>query len=78
MSDTDSVTLQQLPPSAKLVYKVLEYADEPLDQGEIADRTMLPQRTVRGALANLEEADAVTEQTYLPDARKNLYSLNHK
>ncbi|MFB6353043.1 MAG: ArsR family transcriptional regulator, partial [Halobacteriales archaeon] len=43
-------TLADVPPSAKLVYKVLEY-NGGLTQKEIVERSMLSQRTVRDALA---------------------------
>ncbi|MDQ2052942.1 helix-turn-helix domain-containing protein [Natronolimnohabitans sp. A-GB9] len=78
MSNADLTleAVEDLTPSAKLVYKVLEHADDPLDQAEIADRTMLPRRTVRGALADLEDVGAVSSKTCLLDARKNIYSLD--
>ena len=63
-----------LPPSAKLVYKTLQY-EGPLTQSQIADSSLLPQRTVRHALKKLEAADIVTESVYLMDARKSNYHL---
>lgn len=63
-----------LPPSAKLVAKVLEY-EETLSQTEIAEETMLPPRTVRYALSRLEEVDAVDSRFSFSDARKRLYTL---
>ncbi|WP_395166332.1 ArsR family transcriptional regulator [Natrinema pallidum] len=63
-------------PAQKLVYKVLEHADEPLDQDAIADRSLLPKRTVREMLSDLEDAGAVTSVTYMPDTRKKLYCLD--
>ena len=66
--------LRELPPSAKLVYKVLEY-DGSLTQGEITDATLLPARTVRYALTRLEEADLVSSRFSFTDARKRIYSL---
>lgn len=64
--------LIDLPPSAKLVYKVLE-GDSPLTQSEIADRTRLSKRTTRHALSQLTEERIVDEEVYIPDARKRLY-----
>ncbi|WP_438267173.1 winged helix-turn-helix transcriptional regulator [Halorussus salilacus] len=64
------------PPSAKLVVKVLEYSDEPLTQGEIADRTRLSPRTVRSSVKRLKEDGVVEEQVYIPDARKQIYVLD--
>ena len=67
-------TIADVPPSAKLVYKVLEY-DGALTQKQIVEQSMLSQRTVRDALARLREIGAVTEEVYIPDARQNLYEL---
>lgn len=63
-----------LPPSAKLVYKVLSY-NGALTQKEIVERSMLSQRTVRDALTRLREVEVVAEKVYIPDARQNLYEL---
>lgn len=63
-----------LPPSAKLVAKVLEYNDR-LTQSQLADETMLPPRTVRYALTRLEDVDAVESRFSFTDARKRVYSL---
>ncbi|MFB6299747.1 MAG: MarR family transcriptional regulator [Halobacteriales archaeon] len=71
---TDREDIEDLPPSAKLVYKVLEYNGS-LTQKEIVARSMLSQRTVRDALARLQEVDAVNQEVYIPDARQNLYEL---
>lgn len=67
-------TIADVPPSAKLVYKVLEY-NGALTQKQIVERSMLSQRTVRDALARLREIDVVSEEVYIPDARQNLYEL---
>ena len=74
MTDSVRSTLQDLPPSAKLVYKTLEY-EGPLTQGQLADQSLLPPRTVRYALSTLEDEGVVTEELYIQDARKRLYSL---
>jgi DNA-binding MarR family transcriptional regulator len=66
--------VRDLPPSAKLVAKVLDY-EEPLTQKGIAEETLLPARTVRYALTRLEEADVVTSRFSFSDARKRLYRL---
>jgi DNA-binding MarR family transcriptional regulator len=65
----------ELPPSAKLVAKVLEYNDT-LTQSELAEETLLPPRTVRYALSRLEETDVVESRFSFADARKRLYSLD--
>jgi DNA-binding Lrp family transcriptional regulator len=73
MAADDSV-LEDLPPSAKLVFKVLEY-DGPLTQKRIVEETMLSARTVRYALERLEDRDVVDEDIYFADARQSLYQL---
>ncbi|MFB6092021.1 MAG: MarR family transcriptional regulator [Haloquadratum sp.] len=67
--------LRELPPSAKLVAKVLE-TDAPLSQGQLAEESLLPDRTVRYALNRLEEADLVGSRYSFQDARKQVYYLN--
>ncbi len=64
-----------LPPSAKLVAKVLEYNDT-LSQSELAEETLLPPRTVRYALTRLEDEDVVDSRFSFSDARKRLYTLD--
>lgn len=64
-----------LPPSAKLVAKVLEY-DGTLTQSQLADETLLPPRTVRYALNRLEEVGVVDSRFSFADARKRIYTLN--
>ena len=66
--------IADVPPSAKLVYKVLEY-NGGLTQKQIVEKSMLSQRTVRDALSRLREIDVVSEDVYIPDARQNLYTL---
>jgi len=66
--------LQDLPPSAKLVVKVLEYDDE-LTQRQLVDETRLPARTVRHAVSRLEDVGLLDARFSFTDARKRLYSL---
>ena len=66
--------LSELPPSAKLVAKVLEI-DSPLSQGELAEESLLPDRTVRYALNRLGEEDLVESRYSFEDARKQVYYL---
>jgi predicted transcriptional regulator len=75
MTETDEEALDDLPPSAKLVFKVLEY-DGPLTQKGIVEESMLSARTVRYALERLEGIGVVDEDVYFADARQNLYQLN--
>ena len=49
MTDSEGEELSDLPPSAKLVYKVLEY-NGPMTQKDIVEESMLSARTVRYAL----------------------------
>jgi DNA-binding MarR family transcriptional regulator len=67
-------TLRELPPSAKLVAKVLEDAS-PLSQGQLAEESLLPDRTVRYALNRLEEESLVESRYSFHDARKQVYFL---
>jgi DNA-binding MarR family transcriptional regulator len=67
--------VRELPPSAKLVAKVLEY-NETLTQSQLAEETLLPPRTVRYALNRLEEEGVVTSRFSFSDARKRLYTLD--
>ncbi|WEL17441.1 MULTISPECIES: helix-turn-helix domain-containing protein [unclassified Halorhabdus] len=74
MAESDEEDITDLPPSAKLVFKVLEYKG-PLTQKGIVEESMLSARTVRYALERLEEVDVVSEDVYFADARQNLYEL---
>ena len=68
-------TLRELPPSAKLVAKVLDrHAAQTADQ--LAEHTLLPPRTVRYALTRLEDAELVTAQVALDDVRNHIYTLS--
>ena len=67
--------LYELPPSAKLVYKVLEYESN-LTQDQLTTETRLPTRTVRYALNELQACDLVAEDIYFTDARQRIYSLH--
>jgi len=67
--------LADLPPSAKLVAKTLEY-DGDSTQSELAESTLLPARTVRYALTELEENRIVSSRISFMDARQRIYSLD--
>lgn len=73
MADPENIC--ELPPSAKLVFKVLEY-DGAHTQKELVQRSRLSARTVRSALERLTDVGAVEEEVYIPDARQRLYRLN--
>ncbi|ELY93253.1 ArsR family transcriptional regulator [Natrialba chahannaoensis JCM 10990] len=68
--------LRDLPPSAKLVAKVLE-TDSPLSQGQLAEESLLPDRTVRYALNRLEDVGLVDSRYSFRDARKQVYYLKN-
>jgi len=74
MAGTDQESLDDLPPSAKLVFKVLEY-NGTLTQKGIVEESMLSARTVRYALKRLETIGVVDEDVYFADARQNIYEL---
>ncbi len=74
MTESEGEGIADLPPSAKLVYKVLEY-DGPLTQKGIVEESMLSARTVRYALERLDEVGVIEEDVYFADARQNLYEL---
>jgi DNA-binding MarR family transcriptional regulator len=67
--------IREMPPSAKLVAKVLDY-NETMTQSQLAEETLLPPRTVRYALSRLEDAGVVDSRFSFSDARKRLYTLN--
>lgn len=74
MAQARADLLEDLPPSAKLVYKVLEYRG-PLTQKGIAEESLLSARTVRYAIDRLEEAGAIEDDIHFADARQNIYRL---
>lgn len=74
MAESDGETISDLPPSAKLVFKVLEYNGSMTQKG-IVEESMLSARTVRYALERLEEIEIVSEDVYFADARQNLYEI---
>ncbi|WP_246084402.1 MarR family transcriptional regulator [Salinadaptatus halalkaliphilus] len=68
----DNEAITALSPSAKLVYKVLEY-EGPMTQAEIAAESRLCARTVRYAIRTLEEEELLTSRVCLDDARQSNY-----
>jgi transcription initiation factor IIE alpha subunit len=75
ISDKPTGTIGHLPPSAKLVYKVLE-TGELLTQKDLIRETSLPSRTVRYAINRLKDEKFLIERHYFIDARQSLYELN--
>ena len=76
-TETAEDVAHELPPSAKLVFKVLEYQGQ-LSQKEIIEETMLPPRTVRYALSLLMSQGLVTKKLSLRDSRHGLYHVTNK
>lgn len=72
MDDPVRDRLSSLPPSAKLVYYVLEKHDR-LDQSALAEETRLSARTVRFAIDKLNGANLVEEGVCPTDARRSVY-----
>ncbi|MBV0925988.1 hypothetical protein KTS45_17430 [Halomicroarcula limicola] len=73
-SEGQRASIEDLSPSAKLVYKTLQYEGE-LTQKQLVEKTALVQRTVRSAVHRLEAADEITSRTKLGDARQSVYSI---
>jgi predicted transcriptional regulator len=65
--------LEPLPPSAKLVYYVLDEEGR-FDQTGLAEETRLSTRTVRFAVEKLTEVGLVEEGLCPKDARRSVYS----
>jgi len=74
MDDEPRERLEPLPPSAKLVYYVLD-AEGRFDQTGLADETRLSTRTVRFAIEKLVAADLVEEGLCPTDARRSVYRI---
>lgn len=71
---TEKTALEELPPSAKLVYRVLKYEGK-FTKKQLVEETLLVVRTVRYAISRLEEEGLVEERMNFQDARQRLYSL---
>lgn len=63
-----------LPPSAKLVAKVLEYEGS-MSQSEISDRARLHRSTTRYALNQLIDEEVVEVRASLSDKRQLIYEI---
>jgi DNA-binding MarR family transcriptional regulator len=69
-----STALSDLPPSARLVARTLEYEGD-RTQSALVESTLLPARTVRYAPTRLEENGLVESRLSFIDAGQRLYSL---
>lgn len=74
VNEIRTAQIGHLPPSVKLVYKVLETRGQ-LTQKDLVSETSLPSRTVRYALNRLKDENVLVERHYLIDARQSLYCL---
>ncbi len=70
--ETSSALSRGAPPSAKFVYKILQY-EGPLTQKELIKASMLPGRTVRSSLKYLIKNGLVIRQTSLRDTRQSIF-----
>ncbi len=66
--------LLNMPPSAKLILKILEYEGS-MSQKDLATKTLLPERTIRLSLGHLVNRGYVKKKTLLRDARHRTYEL---
>ncbi|MGC9103843.1 MAG: sugar kinase [Candidatus Methanodesulfokora sp.] len=63
----------KLPPSAKLILKVIEY-EGPLSRKEIVERTLLPERTVRYAISQLLRRGLISRSMDPRNPRQQIYA----
>jgi len=66
--------LLSMPPSSKLLLKTLEY-EGALTQKDLANKTLLPDRTVRLALSHLLKKGYVKKKVSIRDARQKIYEI---
>ena len=66
--------LLRMPPSSKLILKMLEY-EGAMSQKELIGKTLLPARTVRIALARLLEKGYVQRKVSILDSRQKIYEI---
>jgi NAD+ kinase len=66
--------LLSMPPSSKLLLKTLEY-EGALTQKDLANKTLLPARTVRLALSHLLKKGYVKKKVSIRDARQKIYEI---
>lgn len=73
MEETVEHKLANLPPSAKLVFVVLDHEGK-LTQKQLVEETRLSYRTVRYALTRLKDSNVIDGEISFRDARQTLYS----
>ena len=74
MSESAPTQVADLPPSAKLVYFVLD-AEGPLTRDELLEESLLPSRTARSAMDQLQEIGVLERKYYFEDGVERLYEL---
>ncbi len=67
--------LLSMPPSSKLLLKTVEY-EGALTQKDLANKTLLPARTVRLALSHLLKKGYVKKKVSIRDARQKIYEIS--
>ncbi|RNJ78575.1 MAG: winged helix-turn-helix transcriptional regulator [Nitrosopumilus sp. H8] len=67
--------LLSMPPSSKLLLKTLEY-EGAMTQKDLANKTLLPPRTVRLALSHLLKKGYVKKKVSIRDARQKIYEIS--
>jgi len=67
--------LLSMPPSSKLLLKTLEY-EGIMTQKDLANKTLLPARTVRLALSHLLKKGYVKKKVSIRDARQKIYEIS--
>ena len=67
--------LLSMPPSSKLILKTLEY-EGVMTQKDLANKTLLPNRTVRLALTHLLKKGYVKKKVSIRDARQKIYEIS--
>ena len=67
--------LLSMPPSSKLLLKTLEY-EGALTQKDLANKTLLPDRTVRLALSRLLKKGYLKKKVSIRDARQKIYEIS--
>ena len=67
--------LLSMPPSSKLLLKTLEY-EGALTQKDLANKTLLPDRTVRLALSHLIKKGYIKKKVSIRDARQKIYEIS--
>ncbi len=68
--------LLAMPPSSKLLLKILEYEGS-MTQKELISKTLLPSRTVRLALKHLMENGHIRRKISMRDARQKIYEISN-